>query len=182
MSVSSGQQRDSVIHIHVSILFQILFPIRLLQKFEQSSLRYTVGFKAIEKDEKTTFRIKRLACGWGDMLIQKVNLTEMNKEVNLFLGLVSLPCDVVSVFYLKDSLFLPKLSLWGISHSLENGVQWDVSWDTLSFFFLFHFPSLLPPGCLSFSRVQDANKHPIPRKMISFNHQGFTECLRCIRP
>ena len=111
MSVSSGQQRDSVIHIHVSILLQILFTIRLLQKFEQSSLRYTVGFKAIEKDEKTTFRIKRLACGWGDMLIQKVNLTEMNKEVNLFLGLVSLPCDVVSVFYLKDSLFLPKLSL-----------------------------------------------------------------------
>ena len=45
------------------------------------------------------------------MLIQKVSLTEMNKEVNLFLGLVSLPCDVVSVFYLKDSLFLPKLSL-----------------------------------------------------------------------
>ena len=82
-----------------------------LQKFEQSSLCYTVGFKETEKDEKTTFRIKRLACGWGDMLIYKVSLTEMNKEVNLFLGLVSLPCDVISVFYLKGSLFLPRLSL-----------------------------------------------------------------------
>ena len=30
-------------HIHLSILFQILFPFRLLQSTEQSSLCYTVG-------------------------------------------------------------------------------------------------------------------------------------------
>ena len=36
------QQSDSVTHIHVSILFQILFPIRLLQNIEQNFLRYTV--------------------------------------------------------------------------------------------------------------------------------------------
>ena len=41
--VSDIQQSDSVIHIHVSILFQILFLIRLLQNIEQSSLCYTVG-------------------------------------------------------------------------------------------------------------------------------------------
>ena len=41
--VSGVQQSDSVIHIHVSILFQILFPFRLLQSVEQSSLCYTVG-------------------------------------------------------------------------------------------------------------------------------------------
>ena len=41
--VSGVQQSDSVIHIHVSILFQILFPFRLLQNIEQSSLCYTVG-------------------------------------------------------------------------------------------------------------------------------------------
>ena len=41
--VSGVQQSDSVIHIHVSILFQILFPLRLLQNIEQSSLCYTVG-------------------------------------------------------------------------------------------------------------------------------------------
>ena len=41
--VSGVQQSDSVIHIHVSILFQIIFPIRLLQNIEPSSLCYTVG-------------------------------------------------------------------------------------------------------------------------------------------
>ena len=43
MLVSGVQQSDSVIHIHVSILFQILFPFRLLQNTEQSSLCCTVG-------------------------------------------------------------------------------------------------------------------------------------------
>ena len=41
--VSGIQQSDSVIHIHVSILFQIIFPFRLLHNTEQSSLCYTVG-------------------------------------------------------------------------------------------------------------------------------------------
>ena len=41
--VSGVPQSDSVLHIHVSILFQILFPIRLLQSIEQSSLCYIVG-------------------------------------------------------------------------------------------------------------------------------------------
>ena len=40
--VSGVQQSDSVIHIHVSILFQVLFPFRLLQDIEQTSLCYTV--------------------------------------------------------------------------------------------------------------------------------------------
>ena len=43
MLVSGVQQSDSVIHIHVSIVFQILFLFRLLQNTEQSSLCYTVG-------------------------------------------------------------------------------------------------------------------------------------------
>ena len=37
------QQSDSVICIHVSVLFKIIFPFRLLQNIEQSSLCYTVG-------------------------------------------------------------------------------------------------------------------------------------------
>ena len=41
--VSGVQQSDSVIRIHISILFQILFPFRLLKNIEQSSLCYTVG-------------------------------------------------------------------------------------------------------------------------------------------
>ena len=40
--VSGIQQSDSVIHIHIFILFQILFPYRLLHNIEQSSLCYTV--------------------------------------------------------------------------------------------------------------------------------------------
>ena len=43
MLVSGVQQSDSVIHIHVSILFQILVPFRLLQSIEQMSLCCTVG-------------------------------------------------------------------------------------------------------------------------------------------
>ena len=42
MLVSGVQQSDSVIHIHISILFQILFPYRLSQIIEQRSLCYTV--------------------------------------------------------------------------------------------------------------------------------------------
>ena len=36
------QQADSVIHIHASTLFQILFLFRLLKNIEQCSLCYTV--------------------------------------------------------------------------------------------------------------------------------------------
>ena len=43
MLVSGIQQSDSVIHTQVSILFQVLFPFRLLQITEQSSLCYTIG-------------------------------------------------------------------------------------------------------------------------------------------
>ena len=39
--VSSIQLNDSV--IHTSVLFQILFPFRLLQNIRQNSLCYTVG-------------------------------------------------------------------------------------------------------------------------------------------
>ena len=41
--VSSVQQSESAICIYKATLFQILFPSRLLQNMEQSSLCYTVG-------------------------------------------------------------------------------------------------------------------------------------------
>ena len=41
MLVSRVQQSDSVIHIHLSILFQILFHYRLLQDIEYSTGNYT---------------------------------------------------------------------------------------------------------------------------------------------
>ena len=39
--VSGVQKSDSVIHIHVSIRFQIIFPFRLLQSFEQLPALYS---------------------------------------------------------------------------------------------------------------------------------------------
>ena len=41
--VSGVWQSDSIIHIYVSILVQILFPFRLLHNIEQSALGYTTG-------------------------------------------------------------------------------------------------------------------------------------------
>ena len=41
--ISGVQKSNSVVHIHVAVIFQILFPYRLLQSTEQSSLCYTVG-------------------------------------------------------------------------------------------------------------------------------------------
>ena len=43
MLISGVQQSDSVVHVPVSILFQIFFPFRGLQNIEQSALCYTVG-------------------------------------------------------------------------------------------------------------------------------------------
>ena len=43
MLISAVQQSDFVIHIHVSILFQILLTFRLLHDIDQSSLNYAVG-------------------------------------------------------------------------------------------------------------------------------------------
>ena len=41
--VSGIQHSESVIHIHISILFKVIFPYRSLQSTEYSSLCYTVG-------------------------------------------------------------------------------------------------------------------------------------------
>ena len=41
--VSGIQPGDAVIHMRVSVLFQVLFPLKLLQNMELSSLCYTVG-------------------------------------------------------------------------------------------------------------------------------------------
>ena len=42
MSVLGVQQSDSVIHIHVSIPFQVLFLFRLLENIEESTVLYTL--------------------------------------------------------------------------------------------------------------------------------------------
>ena len=48
MLVSDVQQSDSVIHMYIAIVFQIIFNYRLLQAIEYSSMCYTAGlFKKI---------------------------------------------------------------------------------------------------------------------------------------
>ena len=42
MLISGVQQSKSFIHTHISLLFQIVFPCKLIQKIEYSSLCYTV--------------------------------------------------------------------------------------------------------------------------------------------
>ena len=42
VTVSAVQQSDSVIHVHTSILFQILFPDRVSQNIGSSAVCYTV--------------------------------------------------------------------------------------------------------------------------------------------
>ena len=64
--VSGVQQSDSVLYIHVFILFQIISPIMLLQNIEQSSLCYTVG------------------CSWLSILkLLKVSMTHTWKKMKL---------------------------------------------------------------------------------------------------
>ena len=54
MIVSDVWQNDPGIHIHVSILFQILFPFRLLHNIEQSSLCSTQVISLLIKSEHVT--------------------------------------------------------------------------------------------------------------------------------
>ena len=53
MIVSSEQQRDSTIHVHVSILPQIPLPSRLPHNIEQSSMRYR-GFPGGSDGKEST--------------------------------------------------------------------------------------------------------------------------------
>ena len=71
--VNSGvQQSDSV--IHVSILFQILFPFRFLQNIWQSSLCYTVGSCWLSVRTtwllKATFNIYYIIVYWLHLIIK----------------------------------------------------------------------------------------------------------------
>ena len=104
MLVSGVQQNDSVIHIHVSILFQILFPFGLLHNFEQSSLCYTVG-----------------PC-WLSILNTAVCTCQFQTP-RLSLPPHPSPLVTISSFSKSGSLFLHQYS---IIYEL-NGVLWSLS-------------------------------------------------------
>ena len=62
--VSDKQWSDSVIHIYVAILFQIIFPFRLLQSIEQCSLGCTVGPCVVHVNKLTpSWQVKKPGLG-----------------------------------------------------------------------------------------------------------------------
>ena len=84
--VSGVQQSDSVIQICVSILFQILFPFRLLQNAEQSSLCYRVGpwWLSILNIAVCTCQSQTLSLSHPHIL-PLVTLNSFTKSMSLFL-------------------------------------------------------------------------------------------------
>ena len=69
--VSDKQQSDSVIHIHISILSQIFFSFRLLQKIEHSSLCYIYS------------RILVICCKYSSMCMSKICLVRDTRGMAL---------------------------------------------------------------------------------------------------
>ena len=83
--VSGVQQSDSVIHI--SILFQILFPFGLLQNTEQSSLCYTVGpcWLSILNIVVCIWQSQTPSLSLPSHLSPSVTISLFSKSVSLFL-------------------------------------------------------------------------------------------------
>ena len=83
----------SVIHIHTSVLFQILFPFRLLQNIEQSSLCCTGPYWV------SVLSIAVYTCQWG---------TTLNK---MFTGHLLCARNYSVTFFLLTDLILTTQSL-----------------------------------------------------------------------
>ena len=85
--VSGIQQSDSVIHIHVSILFRIISPFRLLQSIEQSSLCYTVGpcWLSILNITLRTCQSQTPSLSFPPTVPPLVTISLFSKSVSLFL-------------------------------------------------------------------------------------------------
>ena len=84
--VLSEQQRNSAIHIHVSVLPQVPLPARLPQNIEQSSMCYTVGH-----------------VGYSSKIQQCVHV---HPKLPNSLSVPSFPPATISSFLKSESLFL----------------------------------------------------------------------------
>ena len=78
--VSGVQQSDSVTYIHVCILFQTLFPFRLLQNTEQSSQANVALAEAKEKERKQTL-VLRISPENGEILSAHISLAQMSHMI-----------------------------------------------------------------------------------------------------
>ena len=93
MIISSEQQRDSAIHIHVSILPQIPLPSRLPHNIEKSSLCYTIGPCSTEWFRLETWRLVlskdmylRSCRGTGSRLSQPQAYWHLGLDNSLLVG------------------------------------------------------------------------------------------------
>ena len=117
--VSGVQQRDSVMHIRLSILFQVLFPFRLLHYVEQSFLCYTAGpcWLSVLMQHCVTVHPNSLTIP-SPHFSPLVIIISFSKSVSLFLFCKS----VHSYHFLLDSLYYQYhmifLSLSGLLHQV----------------------------------------------------------------
>ena len=97
--ISSVQQSDSVIHVCVSILFQVLFPFYLVHDIEQSYLCYTVGSCWL-----SILNIEVCVCQSQTpvyphpLSLHLITISSFSKSVGLFLF-----CKYVHMYLLSDS-------------------------------------------------------------------------------
>ena len=100
MLVSDVQQCDSVIHIHESIPFQILFPFRLLKNVEQNSMYYKVSpyWLSILNTAVYTCQLQTPNLSLLPTLSSLVTISSFSKSVSLFL--------FVNKFMLIAALFI----------------------------------------------------------------------------
>ena len=99
MVVSGGQQRDSAIHIHVSILLQTLLPSRLPHNIEQSSVCCTAGPSWFSGASLTAQLVKNLPAVRDtpvDSWVRKIRWRRDGLPTPVFLGYV---CYVANVSF-----------------------------------------------------------------------------------
>ena len=98
--VSAVQQSKSAIHIHISTLFQVPFPIRSLQSIEQSSLCYTVGSYYLFYIQQCVYVSPNLPVYPSPTLSSLVTISLFSTSMTLFLF-----CKQVHLYHFFQLLF-----------------------------------------------------------------------------
>ena len=110
------QQSDSIIHIHASILFQILFSFRLSQKIGQSSLCYNSRFLLASHSICHSVHIRlcfliATALGWNSFSKPLMLARFHQVPLTVFLLFAPLDLGVLSVSHGCWSLGVPHQAL-----------------------------------------------------------------------
>ena len=114
--VSGVQQGDSVTYIHVCILFQTLFPFRLLQNTEQSSQAKIALEEAKEKERKQA-PVLRISTENGEMQVLSAHfaLAQMSHVIT----------PELNRMWKEQSYHLPKKRELNVCDSLDDCYTWS---------------------------------------------------------